>query len=87
MTRRNLLMTLAAGMILDPERLLWVPGAKLISVPKVLWTPDCLVCKKHQSYRLKHGGVWYKGYNAGMVHLLLPGEAIHHRLFSNISLA
>jgi hypothetical protein len=29
----GLLATVAAGATLDPERLLWVPGAKLISVP------------------------------------------------------
>lgn len=37
MTRRKLFRTLAgsvAGMALDPERLLWRPGAKLISIPK-----------------------------------------------------
>jgi hypothetical protein len=33
MTRRALLATLAAAFVLDPERLLWKPGAKLISVP------------------------------------------------------
>lgn len=37
MNRRNFLGMLAAsvgGMTLDPERLLWRPGAKLISIPK-----------------------------------------------------
>jgi hypothetical protein len=33
MTRRGLLAALAAC-ALDPERLLWRPGAKLISIPK-----------------------------------------------------
>lgn len=33
MTRRALLASLAAAFVLDPERLLWKPGAKLISVP------------------------------------------------------
>lgn len=32
-TRRGFLGLLAAGLALDPERLLWRPGAKLISVP------------------------------------------------------
>lgn len=31
--RRGFLATLAAGFALDPERLLWKPGAKLISIP------------------------------------------------------
>ena len=36
MNRRNFLSTFAtaaAALVLDPERLLWVPGKKLISVP------------------------------------------------------
>ena len=33
MTRRALLASLAAAFVSDPERLLWKPGAKLISVP------------------------------------------------------
>ena len=34
MKRRGFLAALAASLPLDPERALWVPGAKLISVPK-----------------------------------------------------
>jgi hypothetical protein len=34
MTRRGFLASLGAGATLDPERALWVPGAKLISVPR-----------------------------------------------------
>lgn len=34
MNRRSFLATLAAGLTLDPERLLWRPGAKMISIPK-----------------------------------------------------
>ena len=36
MNRRHLLGTLlgaAAGLVLDPERMLWVPGAKKIFIP------------------------------------------------------
>ena len=33
MNRRGFLAALVAGLTLDPERLLWVPGRKLISVP------------------------------------------------------
>ncbi len=36
MTRRNLLGALLGAATLDPERLLWVPGAKVISIPKPL---------------------------------------------------
>lgn len=33
MTRRGLLSTLLGAATLDPERLLWVPGKKVISIP------------------------------------------------------
>jgi hypothetical protein len=33
MDRRAFLTTLLEGAALDPERLLWVPGKKLISIP------------------------------------------------------
>lgn len=33
MNRRGLLGALAAACVLDPERALWVPGAKVISIP------------------------------------------------------
>jgi len=36
LSRRGVLAFLAAGLALDPERLLWVPGKKLISIPKPL---------------------------------------------------
>jgi hypothetical protein len=34
MTRRSLFGILAAAVAIDPERLLWAPGKKLISIPK-----------------------------------------------------
>ncbi len=34
MNRRSFLATIAAGLALDPERALWVPGKKLISIPR-----------------------------------------------------
>jgi len=34
MNRRSFLALLAASLTLDPERMLWIPGRKLISVPK-----------------------------------------------------
>lgn len=33
MNRRNFLAALIAGVAYDPEKLLWVPGEKLISIP------------------------------------------------------
>lgn len=33
-TRRGFLATLIGAAVLDPERLLWVPGKKMISIPK-----------------------------------------------------
>ncbi len=35
MNRRGFLAALAGAMVLDPERLLWKPGTKLISVPRI----------------------------------------------------
>ncbi len=34
MNRRSFLASLAAAFVVDPERLLYVPGKKLISIPK-----------------------------------------------------
>ena len=34
LNRRGFLATLAAGLTLDPERALWVPGRKLISLSR-----------------------------------------------------
>lgn len=40
MTRRGLIGALMGAATLDPERLLWVPGAKVISIPKpLIWNP------------------------------------------------
>lgn len=33
-SRRGFLASVAAALTLDPERALWVPGKKLISIPK-----------------------------------------------------
>lgn len=33
-TRRGFLASLAAAMVIDPERLLWVPGKKMISIAR-----------------------------------------------------
>lgn len=43
MNRRQLLKMLAGAMVMDPERLLWVPGKKMISIPAPLslqWVRD-----------------------------------------------
>ena len=37
----------AAGAVLDLDKLLWVPGAKKIFIPPQLWVPDCSTCKEH----------------------------------------
>ena len=34
MNRRGFLSALVGAAVLDPERLLWIPGKKLISIPK-----------------------------------------------------
>lgn len=38
-TRRSFLAAVAAAFVVDPERLLWVPGKKLISIPSVQRIP------------------------------------------------
>lgn len=44
MTRRHLFTALAAAVaapaLLDPEKLLWVRGAKMISIPKAIFVPQ-----------------------------------------------
>jgi hypothetical protein len=72
LTRRGLLsalMAAAAGAaVIDPERLLWVPGKKLISIPKpVVVDPDyCTVTiwaragdkwVRQRDYRMAHSSV------------------------------
>lgn len=37
LNRRSFLASLLATAVLDPEKLLWVPGKKLISIPRQLW--------------------------------------------------
>ena len=34
LNRRGFLVSLAAALTLDPERLLWVPGKRVISIPR-----------------------------------------------------
>lgn len=41
-TRRGFLATLIGAAVLDPERLLWVPGKKMISIPKSVAEPTNL---------------------------------------------
>lgn len=39
-SRRNFLAMLAAAFSLDPDRLLWRPGAKMYSIPREIIPPD-----------------------------------------------
>lgn len=56
----GLLGGLAAGAVLDPERLLWVPGAKLISIPA---PKDALTLLREMEMRIAAGmGVRYPDY-------------------------
>lgn len=53
-SRRGFLAALAAAVVLDPERMLWVPGAKKIFIPPLLWVPDCSTCKHNvKTYRAR----------------------------------
>lgn len=54
MNRRGFLGALGAaiaGATLDPERELWVPGKKLISIPRVHVPCGCKFCRVHRQYR------------------------------------
>jgi hypothetical protein len=49
MNRRGFLGALLAGATLDPERLLWRPGAKLISIPsppRAIWFEAEPICAR-----------------------------------------
>lgn len=63
MNRRAFLASVAAALTLDPERLLWVPGKKLISVPaprvekRFLTVGDVITFGGDpQRYIVTHGG-------------------------------
>lgn len=52
LNRRGFLTALAGAFVADPDRLLWVPGKKLISVPKVISVPKPRVVTATVSFRL-----------------------------------
>lgn len=60
MTRRSLLSFIATA-ALDPERLLWAPGKKMISIPTY---PKIYICEGFDKYRVGdrclvgHGPKW-----------------------------
>jgi|GEM_PF-5437520 len=42
LTRRSFLAAIAGAFVVDPERALWTPGAKLISIPASIIKPEPL---------------------------------------------
>lgn len=65
MNRRSFLTTLAAAFALDPERALWVPGKKLISIPKPRltgWPASSETLKPGDIFTVRrvHGGAWVR---------------------------
>jgi len=62
--RRGFLATLGAGLALNPERLLWVPGKKLISIPKPIstqgWTVSDSVTVTEFWFRIPGETDWAK---------------------------
>jgi hypothetical protein len=54
MNRRGFITTLLAGAVLDPERLLWTPGKKLISIPPAMpYTPLVPLTKEDMHKMIK----------------------------------
>jgi hypothetical protein len=41
--RRSFLAALAGAFVADPERLLWIPGAKTISIPRPPFPDEALI--------------------------------------------
>jgi len=61
MNRRSFLGSLAAAMVLDPEKLLWVPGRKAFSLPAAGY--HVRVGQNGQSsfhYHRKRSGEWFE---------------------------
>ena len=64
MNRRGFLGAIAGGLVLDPERLLWRPGRKLISIPKpTLDAGECVgaerrYAKIREDWRRLPGNRW-----------------------------
>jgi hypothetical protein len=65
LTRRAFFASVAAAMVLDPERLLWRPGAKTISIPAPP-TRDIAVW-----FEPGPGGIWMIG---DTIHLRRPAR-------------
>ena len=59
MKRRGFLAALAASLTLDPERALWVPGAKLISVPKPVPLPVSGISLMREMMQLEYDAYCY----------------------------
>jgi hypothetical protein len=61
-SRRGLLGMLAGGLVLDPERALWVPGKKLISIPAPaqsgVWY---MLAAEKESYLISWDDRWIDG--------------------------
>lgn len=58
MNRRGFLASLAAAFVVDPERLLWVPGAKLVSIPKPVVSLESVFVS--EIWRKRGNGFWTK---------------------------
>lgn len=75
MNRRGFLAMLT-GAALDPERLLWVPGRKLISIPRpgnTLLSPEAIsweiLMRLRQTWALEH---WAKSRDLWPNHIVTP---------------
>jgi len=70
MNRRGFLGFLGAaiaGATLDPERLLWEPGKKLISIPPIVTTCDDLAVRAYVELCYKSAAIEFGNYMDAMV--------------------
>ncbi len=44
---RSVATAVAAGVVFDVDKALWVPGAKKIFLPETILFPDCRCCKEN----------------------------------------
>lgn len=78
MNRRGFLATLAAAFVApDPERLLWVPGARLISVP----APSVAYSYKEGGHVLIRLPQRYEVYGGGLFSPTINVAALYDRDF------
>lgn len=77
MNRRAFFATLTAGLAAaaDPERLLWTPGKKLISIPK----------PQRIEFDVAYGYLWHRIYEVGNIEYDEDGHPVTFHLVETMS--